>query len=185
MDSPIIRRLSQIFVRNGFAVLRFNFRSVGRSQGRTDNGTGELADAAAALDWLQTNNPSRPQCWIAGYSFGAWIGMQLLMRRPEVAGFILIAPPANIYDFSFLSPCPSSGLIVHGGSDRVAQPQAVRILANRLKEQKGITITHKEIPRTNHIFHNRLPAMEKAVEGYLTRRMAEASSGFAPLQAAR
>ena len=61
--------------------------------------------------------PNLRACWVAGFSFGAWIGMQLLMRRPEVEGFISIAPPANLYDFSFLAPCPSSGLIVHGEKD--------------------------------------------------------------------
>ena len=61
----------------------------------------------------------RASCWIAGFSFGAWIGMQLLMRRPEIEGFISIAPPANLYDFSFLAPCPSSGLIIHGDKDAV------------------------------------------------------------------
>src|SRR5277367_5243733 len=82
-------------------------------------GTGELSDAASALDWAQTINPEARACWVAGFSFGAWIGMQLLMRRPEVEGFISIAPPANLYDFSFLAPCPSSGLIVHGDKDAV------------------------------------------------------------------
>ena len=49
-------------------------------------------------------------CWIAGISFGAWISMQLLMRRPEISGFISMAPLAKHYDFSFLAPCPASGL---------------------------------------------------------------------------
>ena len=69
---------------------------------------------ASALDWAQSVNTEARSCWIAGFSFGAWIGMQLLMRRPEIEGFISIAPPANLYDFSFLAPCPSSGLIIHG-----------------------------------------------------------------------
>ena len=101
-------------------MLRFNFRGVGRSQGSFDHGIGELSDAAAALDWAQTINPEARACWIAGFSFGAWIGMQLLMRRPEIEGFISVAPPANLYDFSFLAPCPSSGLIIHGDKERVA-----------------------------------------------------------------
>ena len=104
----------------GFSVLRFNFRGVGRSQGAFDHGQGELSDAAAALDWAQSVNPDARACWIAGVSFGAWIGMQLLMRRPEIEGFISIAAMANRYDFSFLAPCPSSGLFVHGSEDRVA-----------------------------------------------------------------
>src|SRR5690606_33724947 len=112
MNNKVVYHLYHVFARRGFGVLRFNFRGVGRSQGEFDNGAGELSDAAAALDWLQTFNKDAPACWVAGFSFGAWIGMQLLMRRPEIEGFISISPPANMYDFSFLAPCPSSGLIV-------------------------------------------------------------------------
>ena len=87
-----------------FACMRFNFRGVGRSPGTFARGEGELSDAAAALDWLQSYNENAPQCWIAGFSFGAWIGMQLLMRRPEITSFVSVAPPANMYDFSFQRP---------------------------------------------------------------------------------
>src|SRR6476659_7022268 len=100
MNHQIIYQLYYAFAARNFAVLRFNFRGVGRSQGNFDHGTGELSDAASALDWAQSINPEARSCWIAGFSFGAWIGMQLLMRRPEIEGFISIAPPANLYDFS-------------------------------------------------------------------------------------
>ncbi len=109
MNNQIVYNLYYAFAERGFSVLRFNFRGVGRSQGAFDHGQGELSDAAAALDWVQTINPDARACWIAGVSFGSWIGMQLLMRRPEVEGFISVAPPANRFDFSFLAPCPSSG----------------------------------------------------------------------------
>ena len=89
MNNQIVYNLFYDFVDRGFSVLRFNFRGVGRSQGNFDHGSGELSDAAAALDWAQTMNPDARACWIAGVSFGAWIGMQLLMRRPEIEGFIL------------------------------------------------------------------------------------------------
>ena len=125
MNNKVVYQLYQCFQRKGFSVLRFNFRGVGRSQGKFDRGEGELSDAAAALDWLQTWNPNAPQCWIAGFSFGAWIGMQLLMRRPEISGFISVSPPANIYDFSFLAPCPSSGLMIQGDQDTVVPQDAV------------------------------------------------------------
>jgi pimeloyl-ACP methyl ester carboxylesterase len=114
---------------NGFSVLRFNFRGVGRSQGYFDNGPGELSDAASALDWLQLQNPDSRSCWIAGVSFGTWIAMQLLMRRPEIDGFICVAPPANLYDYSFLAPCPSSGLMVNGDKDRVVPSASIGELA--------------------------------------------------------
>ena len=115
MNNKVVYNLYQSFVQRGFAVLRFNFRGVGRSQGIYDGGTGELSDAAAALDWLQSFNSNARACWIAGYSFGAWISMQLLMRRPEINGFISVSPPANMFDFTFLAPCPASGLIPRRG----------------------------------------------------------------------
>ena len=58
MNNKVVYTLYQTFVRRGFSTLRFNFRGVGRSQGSFDRGEGELADAAAALDWLQTYNPN-------------------------------------------------------------------------------------------------------------------------------
>ncbi len=119
MNNKLVYALYQTFVRNGFSTLRFNFRGVGRSQGSFDRGEGELSDAASALDWLQTYNPNAGTCWVAGFSFGAWIGMQLLMRRPEIESFVAVAPPANVYDFTFLAPCPSSGLILQGDQDTV------------------------------------------------------------------
>ncbi len=146
MNHQIIYQCYYAFAHRGFSVLRFNFRGVGRSQGSFDHGTGELSDAASALDWAQTINPEARACWVAGFSFGAWIGMQLLMRRPEVEGFISIAPPANLYDFSFLAPCPSSGLIVHGEKDAVVPPKDVNTLVEKLKTQKGIVIDQQIIP---------------------------------------
>ena len=161
MNHQIVYQCYYAFAHRGFSVLRFNFRGVGRSQGSFDHGTGELSDAASALDWAQTINPEARACWVAGFSFGAWIGMQLLMRRPEVEGFISIAPPANLYDFSFLAPCPSSGLIVHGEKDAVVPPKDVNTLVEKLKTQKGIVIDQQVIPGANHFFDGKLePLME-------------------------
>ena len=111
MNNRVVYNLFQTFHRRGFSVLRFNFRGVGRSQGEYDGGIGELSDAASALDWMQSFNANARECWVAGYSFGAWVSMQLLMRRPEISSFISVAPPANSHDFTFLAPCPSSGLM--------------------------------------------------------------------------
>ena len=82
-----------------------------------------ISDAASALDWAQTINPEARACWVAGFSFGAWIGMQLLMRRPEVEGFISIAPPSQSLRLFLPGALPSSGLIVHGDKDIVAPPK--------------------------------------------------------------
>ena len=172
MNHQIIYQLYYAFVHRGFSALRFNFRGVGRSQGSFDHGTGELSDAAAALDWAQTINPEAKSCWIAGFSFGAWIGMQLLMRRPEIEGFISIAPPANLHDFTFLAPCPSSGLIVHGDQDRVVPQKDVQALVDKLKTQKGITIDQQIIRGANHFFDNYVDGLIDICADYVDRRLA-------------
>ncbi|HPU16999.1 MAG TPA: alpha/beta hydrolase [Polymorphobacter sp.] len=171
MNNSIVMAMYNTFVRRGFATLRFNFRGVGRSQGVFDNGVGELSDAASALDWMQQFNPEASTTWVGGFSFGAWIGMQLLMRRPEVRGFLSIAPPANMYDFTFLAPCPSSGLIVDGGADEVVTGSSVQKLVDKLKTQRHITIDHATIPGANHFFEHEMPDLMKVVDAYLDKRL--------------
>ena len=172
MNNQIVYQLFYMFSKRGFAVLRFNFRGVGRSQGEFDHGSGELSDAAAALDWVQSVHPDAKSCWVAGFSFGAWIGMQLLMRRPEIEGFISIAPQPNLYDFTFLAPCPSSGLIIHGENDKVAPPKDVQTLVDKLKTQKGIKIDQQIIKGANHFFENNIDELMEDCAAYLDRRLA-------------
>ena len=171
MNNAITLALYKDFVKRGFAVLRFNFRGVGKSQGVFVNGIGELSDAASALDWVQSIHPEAETTWIAGFSFGAWIGMQLLMRRPEARGFISIAPPANMYDFSFLAPCPASGIIIQGEADEVVTPPAVVKLVEKLRTQRGITIEYKTVPGANHFFAQEMPQLMKTVDQYLDYRL--------------
>ena len=164
MNNKIVYNLYYAFHGLGFSVLRFNFRGVGRSEGEFDNGIGELSDAASALDYLQEVCPNARQCWVAGFSFGAWIAMQLLMRRPEISGFVSVAPPANMYDFSFLAPCPSSGLIINGDSDRVAAPVDIEKLVAKLEAHKGITITHQLVNGGNHFFDKTDKTMDDMID---------------------
>ena len=173
MDYPVVAQLDLLFMKRGFATLRFNFRGVGRSQGEFDAGVGELSDAATALDWLQGNNPTASQCWIAGYSFGAYIGMQLLMRRPETDGFISISPPANMYDFSFLAPCPASGLFLHGTADTVTPPLEVERVVAKLRTQKGIIIDYEPIEGATHFWGGQVEEVERRVATYLDKRLEE------------
>ncbi len=121
---------------------------------------------------MQQIHPEAETTWVAGVSFGAWIGMQLLMRRPEIRGFISIAPPANMYDFSFLAPCPSSGIIIQGEADEVVTPSAVQKLVDKLRTQRHITIHHDLIPGANHFFANELDLLMKSVDDYLDMRLA-------------
>ena len=172
MNNAVTVQLFRVFMKRGFATLRFNFRGVGKSQGEFDSGIGELADAATALDWLQATNPTASQCWVAGYQFGAWIGMQLLMRRPETDGFISVSPPTNVYDFSFLAPCPASGLFLHGTADQVASPSEVERVVAKLRTQKGISIAYDLVEDASHYWTDHIDDVEKHVGAYVDGRLA-------------
>ncbi len=174
MNNRVVYHLHYCFHEIGFSVLRFNFRGVGRSQGEYDNGIGELSDAACALDFLQMQNPNTKHCWVVGFSFGAWVGMQLLMRRPEITGFISVAPPANLYDFSFLAPCPSSGMIINGSTDQVVNPEIVQGLVDRLKQQRGVSIEHEIVPGAGHFFDgDHISLLTECVRAYVEQRLVE------------
>lgn len=179
MNNKVIYNIYYALHELGFSVLRFNFRGVGRSQGEFDAGIGELSDAASALDYLQEMNPNARQCWVAGFSFGAWISMQLLMRRPEISGFVSVSPPANMYDFTFLAPCPSSGLIINGDADRVAPADDVTKLVAKLQAQKGITITHETIEKANHFYDKGMEEMIATVSEYVRTRVDALDGGGA------
>lgn len=171
MDHRIPVAMFEQYKARGFSVLRFNFRGIGRSVGVYDNGQGELQDAAYALDWMQSFNQNAPFSWVSGYSFGAWIGMQLLMRRPEVAGFISMSLPTNTYDFAFLAPCPASGLVTYGTRDSIVPHEDVDRVVEKIRVQKGTQISTHPIEGADHFYTNHLePAME-VIDDYLDEHL--------------
>ena len=173
MNNRVVYALYKLFQARGFAVMRFNFRGVGRSEGTYDSGEGELADAATAMDWLQAHYPASSSCWIAGFSFGAWIGMQLMMRRPEITGFVSVSPPATTHDFAFLAPCPVSGLIVQGGANEQVPTDKLMQLVEKISKQKGVVIDVDVIEEANHFFSAHLDESIASVGRYLERTDAD------------
>src|ERR1700682_3544858 len=97
--------------------------------------------------------------------------MKLVGRRRGFEFFIYVPPPANLYDFSFLAPCPSSGLIVHGDKDAVVPPKDVTGLVDKLKTQRGIIIDQKVIPGANHFFDAKIDTLMQSVSAYLDKRL--------------
>lgn len=167
MNNKVVYNLYKTLTENDFTVLRINFRGVGRSLGRYDEGVGEMTDAATALDWLQTNNPLASKHLIAGFSFGSWIAMQLIMRRPEITHYIAVSPPVEKYDFSFLSPCPIPGLILQGDMDSVVREEAVHELAQKLSKQKTVNSEYRMIAGADHFFREKIDVLNDEVDDYL------------------
>jgi alpha/beta superfamily hydrolase len=167
MNNKVVYNVYKTLFEHDFTVLRINFRGVGRSLGEYDDGIGEMTDAATALDWLQINYPMSKLNLIAGFSFGAWIAMQLIMRRPEITNFLAISPPVNKYDFSFLSPCPIPGLILQGDKDSVVSEDSVGELASRLSKQKNIDVNYRVIPGADHFFRDKIELLNEEIRDYL------------------
>ncbi len=171
MNNKVVYHAFHTFAENKFSVLRFNFRGVGKSFGSFDHGIGELADAACALDWLQHQNPEASSVWLAGFSFGSWIALQLLMRRPEINGFIAISPPAQSYDFNFLSPCPTQGVIIHGSKDDIVPEEAAYSLYEKLEKQRNSDIEYYPISGADHFYKNRENELKAAIDSYIKPRV--------------
>ena len=172
MNNKIVQKTYNIFLENGFSVIRINFRGVGKSDGEFDNGQGELADAVAALDWIERENLDYSQCWVSGFSFGSLICMQLIMRRPEVNNFIAISPQPNVYDFSFLAPCPTSGQVLYSDGDELVTKESIDELDKRIKSQKGIEVVFSKIKNANHFFKNKESELAKEIEEYIKEKTA-------------
>jgi hypothetical protein len=176
MNNKITYSLYKAFANNGFSVLRVNFRGVGKSQGKFDNGVGELMDITAVINWLHDQNMEATDFWIAGFSFGAWIALQTVMRRPEIENYILVAPPASKYDFNFIVPCSASGLVIQGEKDEVTKEQDSARLAEKLSARDGAEIAYQMIPNADHFFKEQMPEFEEAIDNYIKGRLMVDSS---------
>ena len=167
MNNRVVYETYNCFYKNGFSVIRINFRGVEKSDGIFDDGQGELSDAAAALDWIEKENAGYSQCWVSGFSFGSLICMQLIMRRPEVNKFIAISPQPNVYDFTFLAPCPISGLVIYGKSDELVPEENILNLKAKLNMQKNIEVKFEPIVNANHFYKGKEKELTSSIARYL------------------
>ena len=172
MNNKVVVDTFHTFMDNDFSVCRVNFRGVGKSDGIFDNGQGELSDAAATLDWIERQNLDYSQCWVSGFSFGSLICMQLIMRRPEVNNFIAVSPQPNVYDFSFLAPCPTSGQVIYSENDELVTKESIDELDKRIKSQKGVEVNFSKIKNSNHFFKNKEKELTTEIEKYLKDKTA-------------
>ena len=171
MNNRIVFETYNCFYKNGFSIIRINFRGVEKSDGIFDNGQGELSDAAAALDWIEKENPGFSQCWVSGFSFGSLICMQLIMRRPEVNRFIAISPQPNVYDFTFLAPCPAPGLITYGQNDELVPEQSILDFKKKLNRQKNIEVNFEAISNANHFYKKKEKELSSTINKYIEQNI--------------
>ena len=171
MQDPLAIELYRVFEQRDFAVLRFNFRGVRRSEGIFDKGLGELEDANYVLDRMEDMCDNPTSVWVAGHCFGAHITLELLMRRPEIDGFISIAPPIKHKDVSFLAPCPSSGLFIAAQKDRISSPNEMAKTVVKVQEQTEEEILMREIKGADHFFQDNVDEVIKVCADYVDHRL--------------
>jgi len=131
MNNRVVYRAAKGAAEAGLAALRFNFRGVGASTGSYDKGAGERKDVAALVDYLSGRYPALPLALI-GFSFGAWVGLQVGCHDPRVQALVGLGLPLDIYDFDFLIDSEKPSLFISGTRDRFCQREKMELLARRL-----------------------------------------------------
>ncbi len=157
MHNKVVYRTAKALRRLGCAVARFNFRGVGRSEGSFDEGRGETDDFSATLDWMAERYPETP-LWTAGFSFGAWIALNVGAADTRVSLLLGIAPPTS-RELDAFRQSAKPKFLIHGEGDDVVPVQDIRKLYGQLEEPKDLVV----IDAANHLFDGRVSEVGDAI----------------------
>ena len=158
MDSRIIYRAAKVAAGAGFSALRFNFRGVGKSTGLYDQGLGEKEDVAAAINWMEERYPGKPLA-VLGYSFGAWVGLQVACSDSRIRAVVGIGLPLDMYNFDYLVDYPNPSLYIFGTRDEFCSPMNLENLIRRLP---FVSKVHR-IQGADHFFSEQIEEVEKLI----------------------
>ena len=162
MHTKVVFQGAKALARIGCAVLRFNFRGVGRSGGTWDEGRGECDDFKAAVDFMAGRYPG-VDLWAAGFSFGAYVALTTGAEDDRICALIGVAPPVNRYDFSVAKRSTKPKFIIHGEADELIPLKQVREFYAQLADPKELV----EIDRANHLFDGQVGEVADALEDLL------------------
>ena len=159
MHNKVVTMTARALRECGATTLRFNFRGVGQSEGRFDDGEGELADLRAVAAWARAEHPDKV-LWLAGFSFGAWVSLRLA-NELRAAALVSIAPPVGrSWDFSGIELPAVPWLVIQGDADEIVDPQAVYDWIASLPHPPQLV----RMPDTSHFFHRKLMDLRGAVK---------------------
>ena len=164
MHTKAVYQAAKGLTRIGCAVLRFNFRGVGRSAGVFDEGRGEREDFRAALDVMHAEYPDVP-LWAAGFSFGSWIALETGAVDPRVSLLIGIAPPIKRdgYEWKEILHTEKPKFFVQGDMDELCPLQDMWAFYAHLKEPKELVV----IEGGTHLFEGKTREVGDALEDLL------------------
>ena len=162
MHTKAVFRATKALSKIGCAVLRFNFRGVGGSEGTWDEGPGELEDFRAALDVMAARYPDA-ELWAAGFSFGSWVALTVGALDDRVRVLIGIAPPVDRYDFSAVRASHKPKFFIQGSMDEICPLKRMYEFYGQLPEPKELAV----IDGANHLFDGKVTDVGDAVEDLL------------------
>lgn len=162
MHNKVVFQAAKALDSLGIAVLRFNFRGAGLSNGIYDQGRGEIDDTRTALEFLTTEFPAVPLL-VAGFSFGCWVGMRAGCEDARVEKLIGMGAPVNNADFSYLGKCAKAKLFVHGSNDEHGDVEKVRQLVASLPGANELVV----VDGVDHFFTGKIEELGKAIVGWL------------------
>jgi uncharacterized protein len=158
MHNKVVYQAAKSLDALGLPVLRFNFRGAGLSAGEHDRGVGEQGDVRAALDFLGAEFPGVPLL-VAGFSFGAWVGLHVGCKHARVSHLIGLGIPVNSSDFSFLSQCNKPKLFAHGSEDQYGAIGKVKLLVASLPGENHLVV----VEGADHFFAGKLDQLHAAI----------------------
>jgi alpha/beta superfamily hydrolase len=161
MNNNVVEAVVQAYAEEGYSTLRFNFRGVGRSEGRYSEGVGEQEDVRAALGYLSVLGINHLD--LAGYSFGAWVNALGIEVFDQVDRLIMVSPPANFIDFDFLEYNKKIGLVVVGSRDDIAGPD----LVERMISKWNPDALFKKIEGSDHFYWGYTDQLKIIIKEYL------------------
>ena len=162
MHNKVVFQAAKALDSLGIAVLRFNFRGAGLSEGAHDKGIGEVDDVRAALEFMAGEFAGTPLL-VAGFSFGCWVGLRAGCEDARVEKLIGIGAPVNSSDFRYLSKCTKPKLFVHGANDEFGDVERVRRMVASLPGENELTV----VDGVDHFFTGRIEELGQAVRDWL------------------
>jgi len=161
MYNNVVEAIVKAYRERNFTTLRINFRGVGNSEGGFDEGLGEQEDVKAALTYLQGLEKSFID--LAGYSFGAWVNAKGLKGYEQVNRVVMVSPPVNFIDFSFLDYNPKIKLVIAGSGDDIGPPQMIQKMLSKWNPD----IRFEIIQGADHFYWGKTGEIEKIVGSFL------------------
>jgi alpha/beta superfamily hydrolase len=158
MHNKVVYRVARALRSSGYAVLRFNFRGVGKSQGRHDLGVGEIEDARAALDWLRSRYPGLPYT-LAGFSFGSRVILSLGCALPDAERLIALGFPAKRDPVGMLAECTVPKVFIQSTHDEYGPRAEMEAFYAQVAEPKRLIWVEAE----DHFFAGGLDELERQV----------------------